>query len=492
MTESFFLFFPFLFGLIPYLADKNLYFDHTLETYILGLIIFSLCRNRNFFRVFFVGAILSMGISFVGGFCLIYAAFCVHLGFLAIRGGQFQGRKISAFAIGISFCALIHLPSIPPIMRDLFFSLAPFFCGMAMLNRYPVVWLGLGCIGFYNVYLLHALAKMAPAEELVFQQALKKVFEVNEALASFPSPRTLHQISSGNASSRIIFPLLRSPLNAEAERVTVSGEWVHVLTRLRSSYEIFYLFKRHKMFWFVGFKDLKDWRDVLNHSDNSDSLSGILDSLIIHSQVLGYLDFVEPILVRKKLDSWVAGFTLNEFSPSVYWFYSRLHKNKLEMELRSLKPDHSFFSAAMQEKAINTLFDAGHWEIGRSLLYRLTGEHLNRPQYTYLLARLALGLGDFPGALRFAKEASEFDPKFKNILFEALRQWEIHYKGPPLFNVDSLIKLSKELYEDSGRSELSWLWYSLEYQGKKIKSLTSDTTDNPWNDPCGTCSNTKP
>ena len=428
----------------------------------------------------------------VGGICLVYAAFCIYLARIALRDESQKELKIPSAAIGIALCLSALSPVAPPVLRDIFFIFSPFFCAMAMINRQKVIWIGLGCLGLYNFSLLQSFDKAPPAEEIVFGQALKKAFEVEEIFNSFPSPPKLNLIIAGHAGSSLAFPLASSPLTSAHGRLDIPQGWNHIMTRLRPVYPVFYIFKRHKIFWYLGFKELKDWRDVLNRSDNHEFLAANLHSLVMHSQVLGYLDFMEPVRQKNKWTSLVGGFSYQEFSPSIYWFYSRLHKNRLEMELRSLRPEHSFFSSSYQEKLITALFEANQWEIGRALLYRLTGEGLNQPRYAHLFARLALGLGDFPGALHFAREAMKFDSKFKAILFESLHHWEAHYRGPPSFNFDPLIKLAQELYEDSGRSEMDWLWKSLEYQQKKLNSFSSETSGNPWNDPCGNCSNSKP
>ena len=493
MTEAFFLFFPFLFGLIPYLSEKNLYFEYTLETYLAGLLLFGLCRNKSLFTLFLVLSTLSLFHSFVGGICLLYAALCIYLSARALRDRDYPGLKLWCTAAGLFLLALILSPFSPPLFQRVFFLLSPFLVSMALLNHQRLIWGGVGVISFLGLFFLSSPGRELSREQADFQSSIASLFSIEHSLEAFPSPGQLRRLCSEKGPSRILVPLPDSVLELDGNHVGFSKAWKFLYPRWNQVYPVFYLFKNHQKYWLMGFRDMKDWRKVLENSPTKmDSPPVKNASLVIGSQVFGYMDFLNHPQLQNTLSSWISTSLPNGFSPTLYWFYSRFQKNRLEAELRASIPDHPYFGRRSQQELISDLIGMGELEVARSLLYRLNHSVSKQKELAHLFASLALSLGDYPAAVAYARDAKHKDPIHKKLLLKALDQWERHYHGYPPFDYSELITLSKELYEESGRLEPFWLWESVRYQEKKMKSFNIEDRVNPWINACGKCSPSKP
>jgi hypothetical protein len=489
LTEAVYLFAPFLFGFIPFLGERCIYYEWTLEVFAAGLLIFGLCRRPSLFLPALGGAILTLYFSTVAGICLLYAALCIRLVSSALSDRSAPRFKLGAGLFGLLLFALSTLPIIPETTSTLLYALAPFLCTMAVLNSKPWLWCSIGLISLMVLFLLPNQEFRRPdTVQASFQKTLADLFDIQESHAVFPSPIQLEKLLGQSGPKRVLIPLADSPLQDAGSQVGFSHSWKYLYKRWRKVFPVFYLYKFQDTYWITGFRDLNDWRlAILNTIEKIQENQDSNAAFALQSQVLGYMDFVNQPDLVKSSQSWILSKCKNNFSPPLYWYFSRFQKNRLEVEIQTLVPLHPLFSKEAQASAIRQLIENQELPVARSLLYRFQKVHIDSSEYKELLTLFSLESGDFHAAVASARGAVAADSRQKPLLFKALSEVENNYHGHPPFNYAELINLAKEIYEDSQRRDPYWLLESVRLQEKKIGSMVLSDRKNPWKQNCGNC-----
>ena len=426
-------------------------------------------------------------ISFLGWFLLstdLWLGFCwvlSHLLAKALCSRDTKPNHPAVLGLGLALPFLIQTLSLEG--QCIALGMILFLLSLDNVKQYPL--LGMACflIPWLPLFLGYPVYKVGPIYPQI-QQMFQPKLSLDKPLhpAYFRHLTTVSheplKLSSGVPNS-ILFPLVYPALKSKSKnQIQFSHHFRTLQPTLAKHFPLYFIFREGSHDLFLGYRSLLDFLLLAETTKfQLDEESKTPSAAVIFSQVFSSFDVISfrwPENFTPKLDLAIQHQRRNVPLPIAHKTFKEgiWYQLSKDPKLKPLLTSPEFY-----KQGVLWMLENQQATIADQLIFQLEQLPNNEADVLILKTQSAITQGQFQHALNYAQQAhkSYKDPRIKSTLYKLLQKSEndfVHYGQD--FGYQSLLDLSRQLYDSSNRTRQDLLFDSLRYQKKLMPQKIYD------------------